>query len=179
MRSCGRPWGIQRRGLSQGTGTARRCPDPRNAGCGAWGRGLCWVEMGFLVLLATVFFLWTSSAATIFYMGNAVLRLVLGVAVFAVVMRVLQPARPWRLVAAAATLLGLFLAIWGNTYDHRWALWGHIAAALVFTGWLLQRMERWRIGIAVAVIAALPGLLSYQKARIRNPELAPLSMEGE
>jgi len=73
-----------------------------------------WLEIGFLVLLANAFYLWTSSAATIFYMGNAVLHLVLGVAVFAVVMRVLQPERPWRLIAAAAALLGLFLAIWGQ-----------------------------------------------------------------
>jgi hypothetical protein len=112
--------------------------------------------------------------------------------------------RLWNEIAAPAGLFGaaFVLAAWltatGNTYDHRWALLAHIAAAFLGTAALLvyatrrARSDRpwllFRNGLAglltIALVAPM-GATLYRRAfppatdRIRNPLTAPTTMESE
>jgi len=81
-------------------------------------------------------------SATVFYMANVVLHLGLGLALMAAAV-VLARRYPRECgLFLAAGLPALFLAVRGNTFDHRWILWIHIALAL---------------GAVLAVMAAVSG----------------------
>src|SRR5437773_2138961 len=94
-------------------------------------------------------------------------------------------------VVLAAAGLGLYLAIFAATRDHRAFLWGHIGfsvlAMVLLAGTLFARGLPWR-GYAVLLIAcvAFPfGISEYRKFRpnpmdrIHNPALVPVSMDEE
>lgn len=137
-----------------------------------------WIETAFLVLLANAFYLWTSSSPTLFYMSNVVLHVLLGIVVF-LGLRLTGPPR-W--LAAASVACAVWLAAAGNTYALRPVLWAHIATAVACATWLLVHFKWWRAGAAAVVIGCLPALftaLTEKPRRIVNPELAPLTMEGE
>src|SRR4249920_1542692 len=81
---------------------------------------------------------------SIFYMGNVLLHLGLGLSlmVLAAVWARRHPA------ACGAFLLSglpaLFLAVRGNTMDHRWALWLHIVLAVIAVALIGARLVVWR-----------------------------------
>ena len=98
-----------------------------------------------------------------------------------------------------ASLTAVYLAVRGNTSDHRVVLWAHIATASLGTLALLitviakARKERggWvqfrnALAFACGLLVALPAATSIRahvapnpSDRIRNPALAPLSMHEE
>ena len=95
-------------------------------------------------------------SATIFYAGNVLLHVLLGIAGVVVLFwqwRRSHPkaAKPTLLVAAA--LLGGFLLVRGAVTDNRWALWAHIALAIAALAMLLPP-GRWRAGLGVLVLTA-------------------------
>src|SRR5712692_11413474 len=90
-----------------------------------------WTAVLFVVLLINTAYIAAFNSPTIFYMGNVLLHLVLGVVLTVALlflMRQFPVAAGFFLVAAG---LGVFLAIRGNTIDHRWALVAHIVAAAI------------------------------------------------
>jgi tetratricopeptide (TPR) repeat protein len=148
----------------------------------AWGLGLLIVNSGYIAAFPQ---------ATLFYMGNVVLHLGLGLALM--VLAAAWARRYPRECGAflAAGLPAIYLAVRGNTMDHRWVLWLHIVLAIAAVGLIaaaLLRRRVWRpaYGVALALLVLLPaaGALIH-KVRpnpsnvIRNPASPPLSMDEE
>src|ERR1700682_5565348 len=93
-----------------------------------------WLAVCFLVLLINTAYIASFASPTIFYMGNVLFHFVLGVVLTVALLFLLRrfPVAAGFFLAAAA--LGIFLALRGNTLDHRWALISHVvAAALALT----------------------------------------------
>ncbi len=148
-----------------------------------------WVAAGFLLLILNSAYIWAFASPTVFYMGNVLLHVVLGVAVAAaaaVRMRGRWRQAPVEAIGAFALVLGLglFLTVAGATRNHDWALWGHVAAAMA--GLLLLARRR-PVFYAALTLLALAPLASHAwrlafpdlNDRIVNPPNAPLSMAGE
>src|SRR5262249_35453275 len=95
-------------------------------------RKVLWIALA--VLIVNSGYLAAFPSATVFYVANAVLHLGLGVAL-AIAAAALAKRYPRECGAfLAAAIPGVFLAVRGNTLDHRWILWLHIllaAAAVV------------------------------------------------
>jgi Flp pilus assembly protein TadD len=161
-------------------------------------RGLSrWVVVGLLALLLNSAYIWAFASPTIFYMGNVLLHVALGVAVAAGALVLLG--RRWRQAPfgaagalAIAAGLGLYLTVAGATRNHEWALWGHVAAALGGLALLAPFVRRQapRLArafyaalalVAIAPLASLAWGLAFPNPddRIVNPSIAPLSMAGE
>jgi Flp pilus assembly protein TadD len=140
--------------------------------------------IALLVLIVNAGYVGAFSSPTIFYMGNVLAHLAIGM-VFCLLGAWLlardRELRQQRLVAlgglamAAAAASAAYLTIWGNVHDHRWALQAHIVSAAVGVGalvlWAWQRVsaqagaaEAGRrahqfavaITLAALVLAALP-----------------------
>ncbi len=142
-------------------------------------------------MLVNTAYLWAFHSATVFYMANVLLHLGLGLAlsIGAVLLVRRTPALGVFLLAAA---LGIYLAIGGNTSNHRPVLWLHIAAGLVAVAALVpvirlrsKRFQQCFVAACVLVVLC-PALASVYRRkypnphdRIRNPMVAPVSMEGE
>ena len=146
-----------------------------------------------LVLLINTAYIAAFASPTIFYMGNVVLHLALGV-VLAIMLLWLMRRMP---VAGAffliAALAGIFLAVRGNTTPHRWVLQAHIAVAVLALLALLPYVLRnTGAGFRNAYVACLALLAIFPAAatlyggshpdpddRIRNPLIVPTSMSEE
>ena len=129
-------------------------------------------------------------AATIFYMGNVVMHLVLGVAAVALAVQYRWSLR-W--LGACSLLSGLALAWFGNLSTNRPLLWAHIALSFVGAAILLR--ELWRtmpplrmaLATGLALVIGVPALklagermFPTYEAVIRNPTVnVPVSMHGE
>jgi tetratricopeptide (TPR) repeat protein len=153
---------------------------------------LQWTAILFIVLLVNTAYISAFSSPTIFYMGNVLLHFVLGVALTVALLFLLRPLPVAAGFFLAASALGLFLAIRGNTLDHRWALGAHIAAAaiglIVLTPFAMRQAPPFRIAfqVSLALLVAFPlATAVYRRAvpdssaRIRNALTVPTSMEGE
>ena len=144
--------------------------------------------IGLLILLVNTAYIAAFASPTVFYMGNVLLHLVLGLALTAALfwfVRRIPLAGGFFLVSAA---LGLWLAVAGNTTPHRWALWAHIAAAVLGLAALFPATAGFRraYAAALAVLVALPASTAlYRKLnpdphdRIENPMIVPTSMSEE
>ena len=164
------------------------------------------VGVGCLALLINAGYIAAFASPTIFYMGNVLLHLVLGVVLaflFVALMARDRDVRRWTLGSvvqfAVALGTGVWLAIYGNVRDHEVVLKAHIwMAALGVTALLpygYKLMKSWvgaerAFGLALQAAAvfalALPlGVNAYYRAhpsaddRIVNPASAPLDMAGE
>lgn len=165
-----------------------------------------WTAVGFLLLLLNTSYLWAFASATVFYMANAVAHLVLGLVLCLAFVWLLQRDTQLRhSVGPAAGFLVLallaaaYLVRFGNTMDHRWALWLHISGGLLGTLLLFRyvwqraatQSGRWRpfrqaFAACLTILLILPAATAiYRKAfpgadgSIRNPSSAPASMAGE
>jgi hypothetical protein len=166
------------------------------------------VGAGLLLLLLNTAYISAFASPTVFYMGNVLLHLVLGllVAAGAALLLARRPELrrgfgPAGLLFAAALLFGLFLAVRGNVLANRWVLWAHVATAglglAALLPWLARRagesfdaldLRRFRplFAVALVLLVAAPGATwlyrrSHPNAtdRIVNPMVVPTSMEGE
>src|ERR1035437_308967 len=161
------------------------CGRPMNKRIGGLGLGVLLVNSGYLAAFAE---------PSIFYMGNVLLHLGLGLGLM--VLAALWARRyPWECGAFLLSgLPALYLVVGGNTLDHRWALWLHILLAAIAVATIGRRLFRaaspraWRMAFVAAVAAGvlLPaGSTLYRRARpdrngrIRNPLVAPVSMDQE
>jgi Flp pilus assembly protein TadD len=116
-------------------------------------------------------------SATIFYVGNVLLHVLLGLAgVIALCWQSRRSPKITLLVLAA--LLGGFLIAKGAVTDNRYALWAHITLAVAGLA-ILVPQGRWRAGLVVLTLAAAALRFGWPADRIRNPETAALSMAGE
>ena len=151
-----------------------------------------WTAVLFVVLLINTAYIAAFNSPTIFYMGNVLVHLVLGVVLTVALLFLLGqfPAAAGFFLAAAA--LGGFLAVRGNTSDHRWALIAHIVAAAIGLAALMPFAMRqtptfrkaFQFSLALLVVLPLSTML-YRKtfpnssAHIRNALVVPTSMDGE
>ncbi|MGO9968964.1 MAG: tetratricopeptide repeat protein [Bryobacteraceae bacterium] len=114
-------------------------------------------------------------SATVFYIANVLLHLVLGatsVAWLGYTYR--RHARVVPLVLAG--VLGVYLIFAGATTDHRAILLAHIALAVIGLALL---MPRWTAPLAALAVLALAIRFGPRPERIRNPNITPVSMSEE
>lgn len=153
-----------------------------------------------LVVAIATFLLNTAYVAafgtpSLFYMGNVMLHLALGLALTIVAAKFWN--RHPHLRAAVSTLsasaiLGVALAAAGNTRDHRWILVAHIVLGIIavaaFVYWAIRSDSALLRPTAAAAICAAILVVAvpvYHRAnpnpwhRIRNPILVPTSMHEE
>src|SRR5579872_4964589 len=90
-----------------------------------------WAAVLFLILLLNTAYVAALPSPTIFYMGNVLLHLVLGVVLTVALLFLLREFPFAAGFFLAASALGIYLAIAGNTTPHRWALFAHILAAVI------------------------------------------------
>ena len=157
-----------------------------------------WIAIAFLVLLVNTAYIAAFASPTVFYMGNVLFHLVLGLALsIAVIFLIANHADIRRSISAALALFLIsflaasYLVAAGNIREHRWVLWTHIATALLGVAALIpyaRKQQRFRpaFQIALAVLVLFPiSTYLYRRVspnpndRIRNPPTAPLSMDGE
>src|SRR5690242_14666732 len=151
-----------------------------------------WTAVLFLILLINTAYIAAFNSATVFYMGNVLLHLLLGVVLTVALLFLLRQFPPAAGFFLAAAALGVYLAARGNTTDQRWALVAHIVAAAIGLAALVPFAMRQTPGFrkafqfALALLVVLPlSTALYRKAfpafsaRIHNPLTPPLSMEGE
>jgi len=156
------------------------------------------VAVGFIVLLINSGYIAAFASPTIFYMGNVLAHLVVGVVVavlFAALLvndvDVRRGTGAASLFFAAALGFGLWLTAYGNVRAHAWALNAHIIAAALGVVAVLPfalRVRPIRTLLPAAAVFALifpVAAVQYQKRyppathRIVNPMNPPLTMEGE
>src|SRR5690349_4407755 len=106
----------------------------------------------FALLLLNSAYLAALPSATTFYVGNMLLHLGLGAAVLVFALKSVRayPRESGAMVAAG--IVGLYLAVAGNTLDHRWMLWLHIAFGVAAAALIIARLPR---KPALAVLLAL------------------------
>lgn len=146
-----------------------------------------------VLLLVNSAYIAAFPSPTIFYMGNVVLHLALGVLLAVVLLWFIRrmPAAGGLFLAAA--LAGVFLAVRGNTTPHRWVLVSHIvvaaaslAAFLPYVARSTSTRYRKAFVACLALLVILPASIAlYRRVhpdpndRIKNPTLVPVSMNEE
>ncbi len=133
---------------------------------------MLWV---LLLMLANAAYVAALPSATVFYISNVLLHIVLGAAG---VGWLLYQSRqtPRALPLALASLLGLYLIFAGATFDHRGVLWAHILLAV--TGLALLK-PGWTPALAATFALVLALRFGRAPERIRNPRTVALSMQQE
>src|SRR5277367_3669780 len=91
-----------------------------------------WTAAAFLVLLLNTAYIAAFASPTVFYMGNVLIHLVLGVVLsVAVVFLIAKNADLRQSISTAlvffliAFLSAIYLVVAGNVLEHRWVLWAH------------------------------------------------------
>jgi len=106
----------------------------------------------FALLLLNSAYLAAFAQANIFYMANVLLHIGGGAIVVAGLVWILR--RENRIAAgllALALLIGVGLAVVGNTSDKAWVLAAHIAVAVLGTAWISKQHR-----VALACLVMLP-----------------------
>jgi tetratricopeptide (TPR) repeat protein len=170
------------------------------------GRSVKWMAALFLALLVNTAYLAAYASPTVFYMGNVLLHLGLGLAVAAWLVWMLARSPELRRAFPVAAVLfvlalvaGLYLVLRGNVLANRWAFWAHVATAglavLAFAPWVWRRANAegggWRrfrtaFAVVLALLVVWPAAnAAWRKAnpnpsnRIKNPMIVPTSMSEE
>jgi Flp pilus assembly protein TadD len=164
-------------------------------------RGLnYWIAVLFLFLLVNTAYIASFPAATIFYMGNVLVHLVLGFVLAMAVALTMAIGRERVLPKlalvffAVALFAGGYLTWVGNIRENRWILWTHMlsaglgVAALIPFAWRASRSTQFQRAFAacLALLLTLPaigsgnrGLFPRASDRVRNPLHVPASMQEE
>src|SRR5215813_12451445 len=123
-----------------------------------------------IVLLVNAAYIAALPSATIFYVLNVLLHLGLGVAFLIMVRQ-----KPVVALIGLAAIPALYLIKAGNTTDHRFWLYAHVALGVAAMMWWARSRA-----VLVALLALLPFITRPRPAqRIANPTLTPVSMEEE
>src|SRR5579859_7687969 len=151
-----------------------------------------WTAVLFLILLINTAYIAAFNSPTIFYMGNVLMHLVLGVVLTVALLFLLRQFPPAAGFFLAAAALGIYLALKGNTTDQRWALVAHIVAAAIglvaLAPFAMRQAPAFRkafqFSLALLVILPLSGMVWRKvfpdsNAKIYNTLTVPTSMEGE
>ncbi|HEV2853745.1 MAG TPA: tetratricopeptide repeat protein [Thermoanaerobaculia bacterium] len=164
-----------------------------------------WTAILFVVLLVNTAYLSAFASPTVFYMGNVLIHLVLGLALavgFGLLLARRPDLRSGLLPAAALFFLALLAGVWlataGNVLQNRPVFWAHVVTAALavalFGAWLWRRRApegthprfRQAFAAAVALLVLWPaGAALWRKAnpnptdRIKNPLIVPTSMHEE
>jgi hypothetical protein len=154
-------------------------------------RWIKWSLVGLVVLLVNTGYLAGFPSPTIFYVGNVLLHLALGLAltVPAVLLVKRIPALGFFLFTSGT---GIVIALIGNTFNHRWVLWTHVAFGIIAIAALIPYLRTQTFAAQRAVAGGCAALVLLTVAgwgyhrffpnladRIINPLTAPVSMEGE
>jgi tetratricopeptide (TPR) repeat protein len=148
----------------------------------------------FVLLVVNTAYVAAFAFPTVFYMGNVLLHLVLGVlftiAAIVLARRDMGPATLGLLIGSA--LFGLYLARFGSLLSNRWALTLHVVLGAAFVAMVtvafLRAKPAWRPAFltALALLILLPaGAALYRRTFpnphdvIRNPRMVPTSMQEE
>jgi tetratricopeptide (TPR) repeat protein len=144
-----------------------------------------WTKAALAILIVNSAYLAAFPQPAIFYMANVVLHLVLGIGLMIAALVLLRRFGWPGALLLVAGLPAIYLAVRGNTLDHRAILWVHIAlgvAAVIAIG-LRSRRAYW---IAASMLILLPATAAvYKKIHpnpddlIVNPVTPPLSMDQE
>ena len=144
-----------------------------------WGLGALAVNAGYLAAFAH---------ATLFYEANVILHLALGAVAVIIAIVALRRFPLQAGIVVLSAIPAVYLAVRGNTSDHRAVLVAHIALATAALGVILIRSREHRgvLTFALAVFVALPAFaMVYHRLRpdlgdhIENPSSPPLSMNEE
>ena len=132
----------------------------------------------FVALLLNTAYIAAFAEASIFYMGNVLMHVVLGVIVFILALKFIPN---WqRLLALLVAATGAYLTVMGATTPNQKILWTHIAVGVLAAIAAALTFPRVRTAVAVLTLAGLGlALRPVKEARIVNPEVVPLSMEEE
>ncbi|MCC6341687.1 MAG: tetratricopeptide repeat protein [Bryobacterales bacterium] len=136
-----------------------------------------------VLLLLNVAYVAAFPSATIFYVANVLLHLVLGVAFIAVLWR----SRAATLRFSGAALTGLYLMVRGATIDQRWWLYAHalLGFAAMLWLWFALRKQAPHRGRAIPLCLVILALAAGSRFTPRrdpgpvNTGAAPVTMEGE
>ncbi|MDQ1473456.1 MAG: hypothetical protein QOJ99_4936, partial [Bryobacterales bacterium] len=133
--------------------------------------------MFWLIVLAllNVAYVAALPSATLFYVANILLHLVLGSAAAAWVCWKWR-SNPRVIPLAAASLFGVYLIVQGATSEHRAALWIHIALGVIG---LLMLVPRARTLVVTLSLIAVVFRFGRPDDRIQNPAVPPASMAEE
>jgi len=135
------------------------------------------------LLLLNSAYLAALPSPTIFYVANMLLHLFLGVAVLAISLKLARqhPQASGAMLVAGA--VGLYVAVAGNTLEHRWILWLHIVLAIVGAALLAARLGRAKAAVVLLVLVVAGVGYRYvlppRRLAIVNPPSPPLSMDEE
>ncbi|MDQ2900386.1 MAG: hypothetical protein M3Y07_11390, partial [Acidobacteriota bacterium] len=90
-------------------------------------------RIGLIVLLVNTAYVAAFASPTVFYMGNVALHLLLGIALTIAAAFLIRRNRVRGALGAfvVAGVIGVALAVAGNTRDHHWVLWLHILLAFI------------------------------------------------
>ena len=144
-----------------------------------------WFTPAFAILIVNSAYIAAFPQPTIFYVANVVLHLLLGVVLMIAALALVRRFRWTSAILVAAGLPAIYLAVRGNTLDHRSILWLHIALAgvAVIAIGMRSRRSYW---IAAALLIVLPGSAALYKRihpnpdfAVRNPDVPPMSMDQE
>src|ERR1017187_4452575 len=111
-----------------------------------------------VLLLINTAYIAAVASPTIFYMGNVVLHLALGVALGIMLLWFIRRMPLAGSLFLIAALAGVYLAVRGNTAPHRWVLQAHIVVA------------------ALALLALVPYVVRHTGAGFRNAYAACLAL---
>src|SRR3982751_3033718 len=128
-----------------------------------------------LITIVNAAYIAALPSATVFYVANVLLHLVLGAATVALLVWRYRRS-PKSLPLLFAALAGIYLMIAGSTLNHRPILYLHIILAIAGLAILLPR---WTPALAVAAALALALRNGTPPDRIRNPKIVPVSMKAE
>ena len=162
--------------------------------------------VGFIILLINSSYLAAYAEPTLFYFGNVVIHLLLGLALAIIAaayvfkrLRTLPPAMLFSVVALTlSTALGLFMMRYGATRPYRWALYAHIALAVAGSIPIVislfktargyaqsNRKKLVQVGIVSFMLVLPVATTAYDRYtgaardKIINPDSVPLNMENE
>ncbi len=156
-----------------------------------------WTSLFFLILLLNTAYIAAFPTPTVFYMGNVLLHLVLGVALAVASVHLAYRRQALPRIASAlfalAFLAGSYLTWAGNVRENRWVLWTHIITAslgvVVLIPFVRQRATpqfRRAFAVCAALLILLPAIgAGYRRYfpnpsdRIRNTLRVPASMQEE
>lgn len=159
---------------------------------------------GAVLLLANTAYIAAAAAPSVFYMGNVLVHVVLGVILWVAGLALMASDRevrrrwPVRVAMVALTVAVVFaaeLVRHGNLLEMRWVLVAHVAAAAIAVVALMKLARRDADGgrlfgtayrsaaamllVAPAAVAAWTAANPNPDDRIVNPPMAPLSMHEE